>query len=144
MTGSPRGRPTKLTPEAQEQITSLVRAGASSEVAAQAAGIGRRTFTRWMQLGESARTGSALRGFYDAVERARAEAESVLVTRIAQAASRGSWPAAAWLLERRFPERWMKLSERPLPELEVPEQPEPGEVDPFADVIELAKRRPRR
>ena len=47
--------------------------------------------------------------FYDfriAVETAQAESEMILVTRIGAAAQNGSWSAAAWLLQHRFPENW--------------------------------------
>jgi hypothetical protein len=68
----------------------------------------------------------------------------VLVARIAQAAGKGSWQAAAWLLERRFPERWMKPTERPLPEAPAAAAADDNlDEDPFADVVDLAKRRRR-
>ena len=40
-----------------------------------------------------------------AVEQARAEAEASLVGRVQNAAQAGSWRAACWLPERRWPER---------------------------------------
>jgi len=46
------GRKTKLTPDVQTKIVAYVRAGAYDWVAAQACGIGSRTFFRWMELGE--------------------------------------------------------------------------------------------
>jgi hypothetical protein len=137
------GRPTKLTPEAIAQLEQLVRAGTTIDVAAAAVGVNRATIYRWLAAGEKARKGTYTRQLREAVERARAESESVLVARIGQAAAKGSWQAAAWLLERRFPERWMKPTERPLPEA----APGPTEddrdldQDPFADVVELAQRR---
>ena len=64
-----------------------------------------------MDRGEEAKSG-AYRDFYLAVEQARAEAESIQVVRVSQAANNGSWQAAAWLLERRHPERWAKATDR--------------------------------
>ncbi|MGZ4254810.1 MAG: hypothetical protein ACXVS6_22675 [Solirubrobacteraceae bacterium] len=61
----------------------------------------------------------------------RVLAEPVLVARVAQAAQH-NWRAAAWLLERRHPERWGRGAE-PAPAF-------PG-GDPFAEVDELAQRR---
>ena len=143
----PRGRPAKLTPDAIAQIESLLRAGATADVAAQAAGVSRSSFYSWLKQGERARAGSPARDLRDRVERARAEGETVLVARIAGAASKGSWQAAAWLLERRFPERWMKPTERPLPDGAAAPAPAADDrdidKDPFADVVDLAQRRRR-
>ena len=98
------GRPTKLTPEVQEKIVSLVRAGNYPEVAAQAAGIDPRTYYRWMEKGED---GPAPYGqFRHAVKEAQAAAESHAVTIIRKAAIDGSWQAAAWFLERSHPRKW--------------------------------------
>ena len=44
--------------------------------------------------------------FRDAVEKARAEAEAQKLKAIHIAATDGTWQAAAWWLERSFPDRW--------------------------------------
>ncbi len=49
----PGGRETLLTNELQAKIVSFVRAGAWDWVAAEANGVGRRTFFEWMQRGEN-------------------------------------------------------------------------------------------
>jgi transposase len=106
-------RPTKLSPEVTEQVTRLLRVGNTVEIAAEAAGISRATFFNWMDRGLLDGSDNEIhRDFRDAVEQARAEAEATLVARIAKAAQNGSWSAAAWLLERRSPENWAKVSER--------------------------------
>jgi hypothetical protein len=70
-----------------------------------------------------------------------ATSEVRLVALVAQAAARpGGWRAAAWLLERRHPERWgqpgrVERNEPP---------PAPPYDDPFREVDELAERRRRR
>jgi len=46
------------------------------------------------------------------LEKAEAEAELFLLTNIKAAATDGKWTAAAWILERRHPERWAKLEKR--------------------------------
>lgn len=61
-----------------------------------------------------------------------ATSEARLLIYVAQAA-RSSWRAAAWLLERRYPERWGRGGETE------PGVPDPA--DPFAEVDELARRR---
>jgi hypothetical protein len=47
-----------------------------------------------------------------AVHRARAGCEADLVARMTLAAHRGSWRAAAWQLERQYPERGPPASRR--------------------------------
>lgn len=60
------------------------------------------------------------------------------LTALVAAAGKGNWRAAAWLLERRYPERWGPVRR---PETE----PAPPELDaandPFAEVDMLAERR---
>lgn len=103
----------KLTPEVTDQITRLIRVGNTVEIAAAAAGISRSTFFAWMDRGKKSGASNApYREFREAVGQARAEAEAVLVGRVSKAAANGSWSAAAWLLERRAPERWGKPGER--------------------------------
>lgn len=103
------GRPSKLTEDAQRTICRLIEVGNTVEVAADAAGIGEETFYGWMRRGErSGKANAPHREFRAAIEQARATAEATMVTRIAKAAANGSWQAAAWLLERRAPERWAK------------------------------------
>lgn len=50
------GRRTKLTPETSKLIVSAIRAGAFDWVAAEASGIDRATFYRWIRHGEAGRT----------------------------------------------------------------------------------------
>lgn len=133
----PVAPPSKLTPEVQERVAMLIRVGNTVEIAAQATGIGRSTFFLWMNRG--AEGVEPYVQFVAAVEQSRAEAEATLVTRIAKAAANGSWSAAAWLLERGSPERWAKISDRRL--LDVDHPPAAASVDPFAEVDELAARR---
>lgn len=73
------GRKTKLTPETQERIIAAVRAGATMEAAAGAAGIGESTLYRWLQ--EAAQPGAPRwkREFREALQRARDELEVRLV-----------------------------------------------------------------
>jgi hypothetical protein len=67
---------------------------------------------------------------------ARVIAEPRLVALVA-AASKTNWRAAAFLLERHYPERWAPVR-RPQAE---PELPGVDENDPFAEVDALAARR---
>jgi transposase len=138
-----RERP-RLTPEIADQLVSLLRAGSYVEVACETAGVPRRTFYDWWRRGDPGGDDPAfagLRRFRRRVEQAKSEAESRQVAIIAQAA-RESWQAAAWLLERRYPERWARASQR---EKDAGEAASPAAADdPFAEVDELAQRRRHR
>jgi hypothetical protein len=46
-----------------------------------------------------------MREYFEAITKALAESETALVAHINRAGDK-SWQAHAWLLERRFPERW--------------------------------------
>lgn len=101
----PGGRPSKLTPEVQEKICKWIRGGNYPAVAAMAAGIAHSTFFEWLKRGARQRKGK-YKEFSDAVEKARAEGESILVGAITRAAIQGDWKPAAWLLSRSRPRRW--------------------------------------
>lgn len=111
-------RPTKLTPEIQEKICNAIRAGNYIETAAAYSGVAKSTVFDWMRRGarEKERVGKNTRArirkkevpyveFSDAVEKALADAEVIDVDIIRRAAKE-NWQAAAWRLERKFPDRW--------------------------------------
>ena len=75
-----------------------------AQVAAVYAGIGERTFYRWMELGEGAKAGR-YRQFWQAVKAAEGEAE-VRAAAIIQKKMTGDWRAAMTYLERKHPKRW--------------------------------------
>lgn len=135
-------RPSKLTPEVHQKIVELVRAANTVEVAAETAGISQPTFYGWMARGKQGGRGNAAYArFREDVEQARIEAESLLVLRVQKAAAKGSWNAAAWLLERRWPERWSSPSKAgSVRGFEDDSEP----ADPFAQLDELAPRRENR
>lgn len=94
----------KITPALIELICGHLKEGNYDMVAAQAAGITRQTFYNWVRKGKAEREGIYF-DFYIEVEKAKAEGEVELITTIRKA-SRRSWTAAAWILERSRPERW--------------------------------------
>ncbi|QFY11524.1 hypothetical protein GBF35_37525 [Nonomuraea phyllanthi] len=73
------GRPTKLTPELQEQLCRHLKAGHFLGTAAELCGGGRSTVHRWMAEGEAEDGSTELRAFREAVTRARARAADVLI-----------------------------------------------------------------
>ena len=97
------GRPSKLTDALQTQIVADVKAGNYAEIAAKRAGIGEKTFYRWMAWGEQSRPRYA--EFRQAIRDAEGHAEARAVTVIAAEMAK-DWKAAAWYLERKFHDRW--------------------------------------
>ena len=94
----------------------LIRDGNYVETAAAIAGIAKNTFYDWVRQG--ARLADRLdKGeklwqkemrlvdFSYAVKKATAESEASDLAKINKAASDGAWQAAAWRLERRFPNK---------------------------------------
>ena len=103
------GRPTKLTPEVQDLIVDGINAGLTLGLTCARAGVARSTFYDWLEKGEAAKSG-ALMEFSDTVSRARADSALRLVSQITLQAPT-DWRAAAFLLERRFPDDYGKRSE---------------------------------
>jgi len=135
-------RRTTLTPDVIENVTAMLRAGCHDRVALKAANVPPSTFADWMRRGQSSRPGDELfRELRQRVEQARAQGEARLVALLARQAEQ-DWHVAAWMLERRYPERWARTAVRP----EKPAQPAPApvEADPFAELDELAAHRARR
>ena len=87
----------KRTPETAERIIRALRLGATHRLAAAAGGINVATFYRWLD---------ADRAFRDAVKEAEGAAALAALAAIERAAQAGTWQAAAWLLERRYPEEY--------------------------------------
>lgn len=136
------GRPTLLTEELSNRLTTMLRSGAYLQVAIKAIGVDYSTYKRWMTRGRSGKAEDVeYRIFREAVERSQAEAEVLLVGEITRAA-RDSWQAASWLLERLAPTRYGKPSVRMRAEAPPPQPVEESpDDDPFTEVDELAERR---
>ena len=95
----PVGRPrTEMTPEKVDAVLRAVRMGLHPDRAAEAAGVAPSTMRK-----HKARNPE----FVTALKEAAAEAEKSYLGRIIQH-SESQWTAAAWILERRWAERWRK------------------------------------
>ncbi len=97
-------RPSKLTPEITKRLTEAIRAGNYYEAACAYAGIHYSTFRKWMQKGETAKSGK-FREFFEAVTRAEYEAEVRMVA-LWQKHMPEDYRAIRDFLERRYPDRW--------------------------------------
>lgn len=103
-------RKLKLTPEIQDRICAAIRQGNYQETAAKFAGIGETTFYRWLDEGSKEDSDEIFQQFREAVEKAKADAEVRDISLIDKAATDGSWQAAAWKLERKYPHRWGRVT----------------------------------
>ena len=90
-------RPTKRNPAVEDQILQALAAGQARWPAAALAGISGTTLSRWISDDDA---------FALEVQRAEAQAVATALGVITQAAASGTWQAAAWWLERRYPAEW--------------------------------------
>jgi hypothetical protein len=121
------GRPSKLTPELQQQICTAIARGHYATTACAAAGVGEATYFRWLELGSDhlekrgdrrvrVAAASPYREFREAVEKAKAVAQMAHMETIRDAAftveagadgvqrvRAKNWTASAWYLERTAP-----------------------------------------
>ena len=84
----------KLTPEVQERICQAIATGATYEHAAAYGGITFQTLNDWRKTKPL---------FSEALKDAEGRGVLALLARIQKAAGEGTWQAAAWILERRYP-----------------------------------------
>jgi len=95
-TDSTRTRSGKYTSILAHQICDLISKGVPLNAAATGSGINRSTLYRWRK---------ERKDFAEMVEQAIGVSEARLITDIS---INEDWRAKAWILERRFPERWSK------------------------------------
>jgi hypothetical protein len=112
------GRPTKLTPETEKKIAEAIAMGATYELASMYGGISYDSFALWMKRGEKEfqrlegdrakpkETEAPFCRFFMAIKLAEGQAAVRWLGRIEQAARDGEWTAAAWKLERRYPQMY--------------------------------------
>jgi hypothetical protein len=89
-----------------EKLVQAVAIGATYEMAANFAGISYKTFERWRQRAEDAPDGSPLAVLRMRLLEAEGRAAIGWLARIEAAANGGDWRAAAFKLERKYPETY--------------------------------------
>lgn len=95
------GRPTKYTPERVKAIVQAIEVGTPYRHAAAVAGINQDTLTDWMKKYSD---------FSEAIKEAEGRAVIGRLARIRQAEP-DHWQAAAWWLERKYPQEFGKTVE---------------------------------
>ena len=94
MTSTRGGRPSKYRPDTVAAIIAAVETGATYRHAAASVGVSERTLHDWQVRHPQ---------FSQALKTAEAMACMAAVGTIRRAAEAGTWQAAAWYLERRYP-----------------------------------------
>ena len=94
-------RRTKLNQELQKRIISAIQMGATYEIAAEHAGICRKTLYSWIEKGKTANKGRTFYTFLHEFRKAEARAALTSLTTIQREIQNGDWKAAAWFLDRR-------------------------------------------
>lgn len=97
-------RQTKFTPETEQRILTALRLGATRVLAAQAGGIHYDTLRAWIHSKPA---------FSVAVMGAESQAAINALGSIQKAAREGDWHAAAWMLERRYPDQYGRRNAAP-------------------------------
>lgn len=90
-------RPNKYAPAVVEKICEAIRMGATYELAANYAGVSYTTFNDWHKNKPE---------FLQALNLAEGDAAVAWLKKIEAAAEDGAWQAAAWKLERRYPQEY--------------------------------------
>ena len=101
----------KITQELVEQAAELKRNGLSNADIIAALGISETTFYRWLQKP----TCKLYRALKESLKRAEAEYKGELLETIKATATREKnpqWTAAAWLLERRYPDEFAQTTRK--------------------------------
>ena len=102
-------RPQKIVYEIIESLCDYIAQGFSYDKAATNSGISASTFFRWMRIGSLPDAEQIYKDLVRAVKEASefSEFEALQLVRSAAIVDR-NWKAAAWFLERRFPDRYGK------------------------------------
>jgi AcrR family transcriptional regulator len=83
-----------------KRLVDAVALGATNELACYYAGISHETFYQWLRNKPD---------FFEAIKEAEARGAVSRLAKIEKAASDGNWQAAAWLLERRYPQWYGRM-----------------------------------
>ncbi|WP_009963175.1 hypothetical protein [Verrucomicrobium spinosum] len=97
------GRPTLLNPTRQAALLEAIEQGMPLKHAAAVASMSYDTLNHWQKRGENESAPEEYRQFCQLLRRSQAIAMQVHLSSICDAAKR-DWRAAAWMLERRYPE----------------------------------------
>lgn len=102
--------PQAWTPEAHERFMNMIRKGHYISSACSGSGLNRRNVDKWVQKGRQSKQ-LAERNFYtefvEEFDFAMSLAEDKFLSVVSNAGE-DDWRAAAWVMERRWADRWAK------------------------------------
>lgn len=111
----------KCTQDAIQRAIKLKSNGVSDKDIAAALCVNPSTFSRWVNHPKS----KAQNQLSQQLKKAEADYKSFLLNTIAKSAQTRDWKAAAWLLERKYPQEYGRVERRvEKPAEEAPEVPE--------------------
>jgi len=100
------GRETKLNKEMIDEITGFIELGFTIKDTCEAVGIEQSTFFNWKNQGKRDRENgikSEFLEFLESIKKGKHKIKQLMLSKIVQAANE-NWSAAAWWVERNFPE----------------------------------------
>lgn len=95
------GKRIELTEARRGRLLEALEAGATLRMAAAACGVSEDTLARWRERDA---------GLQAAIDEAEAAGAVAALETIKAAAKSGTWQAAAWLLERRYPREYGRMA----------------------------------
>ena len=123
-----------LTDQLTHSVSQLVVLGVPAKAAAATMGVAGEVFDKWIADGaRNSRGKYRQRLFVLAVDKATAQLETQLIGKIRGAANE-NWQAAAWLAERRFPEKYVRKSVSADSEAGKQSGANVPQLDPFRDL----------
>lgn len=100
------GRETKLNKEMIDEIVGYIELGFTIKDTCEAVGISKDTFFEWKKQGKKDKENgikSLFSEFSDSIKKGKHKIKQLMLSKIVQAANE-NWNAAAWWVERNFPE----------------------------------------
>jgi len=113
-----QGRPTKISAALTERVRSLLAKGCDQKTACNLAGVPYSTYNEWKERGQKREEPYAT--FFSVISRVR-DTHKLRLLKIVNDAGEGllprhaDWKAAAWQLERGWPNEFAPYDRRPLP-----------------------------
>lgn len=107
------GRRPKLNADVQQKICDLLRAGNTFRSSCEVSGVSENAGLEWRARGEGRDPDRLIASIYAEFAKATRKAEQEAAVRnvalIQDAATKGTWTASAWWLERKFPADWARV-----------------------------------
>lgn len=98
------GKKQRLTPEIKNKLVEIIAAGHTKQTACESIGIAPSTLYSWIARGERRKSKLCIE-LVEEIRKAEAKAKMLFVETIKKATEK-NWQAAAWLLERRWPDEF--------------------------------------